>query len=437
MYRFSYRSNTLAVLGAVTVLASACGGPTDEPSATTEDAFTFSPAYNIWLKRQAKPFLGNATTGVRETPDHTGHYRHYQRGSIYYTPSTGAHEVHGLIRQKWAQLGWERSPLRYPRTDERSTSAGPNGGRYNIFQQGRILWKRGASRAYATWGAIDRKYHQKGLEHGFLGYPRTDERRTPDGVGRYNHFDGGSIYWKPSIGAHEVHGDIRSFWASKGWERNASLGYPISDEQVTKPGSSNRWSDFENGIVHWTASTRKAKALSKFAPASRTGSQMWSQLIANINAELHKGPESDRIEDLVIVPMDITDYRVLGGNVVNRLYHVRADFDVAVPFADPDVTIDYWFMFAYDKQGRRVIAKLLYGSYYVDDHSTTPAGVSAQVGAGINSALQAAFGQTNVVVPKCANGQAPTASSPCIPNGINFLTFKVLPNGDFNAYVAN
>ena len=53
-----------------------------------------------------------------------------------------------------------------------------------------------------------------GWERSFLGYPLTDETATPDGVGRYNHFQGGSIYWTPATGAHEVHGAIRGQWAT-------------------------------------------------------------------------------------------------------------------------------------------------------------------------------------------------------------------------------
>ena len=62
-----------------------------------------------------------------------------------------------------------------------------------------------------------------------LGYPTTDETVTPVGIGRYNHFQHGSIYWTPLTGSYEVHGLIRDRWAALGWERSA-LGYPISDE---------------------------------------------------------------------------------------------------------------------------------------------------------------------------------------------------------------
>ena len=84
--------------------------------------------------------------------------------------------------------------------------------------------------AFEVHGAIREKYLALGAEASILGYPTTNETTTPDGIGRYNHFQGGSIYWTPSTWAHEVHGLIRDRWASLGWERNPQLGYPITDE---------------------------------------------------------------------------------------------------------------------------------------------------------------------------------------------------------------
>ena len=80
-------------------------------------------------------------------------------------------------------------------------------------------------------GAIRAKYDGLGAEGSFLGYPTTDETGCPDGVGRYNHFEAGSIYWSPSTDAHEVHGLIRDLWAGQGWERGP-LGYPLTDELI-------------------------------------------------------------------------------------------------------------------------------------------------------------------------------------------------------------
>ncbi|ULT43679.1 hypothetical protein KRR40_09830 [Niabella defluvii] len=97
-----------------------------------------------------------------------------------------------------------------------------------------------------------------GLGKSFLGYPLTNETKTPDGVGRYNHFQGGSIYWHPSTGAWEVHGAIRDHWASLGWERSA-LGYPVSNEQVVF-GGAGRISHFQKGSIYWSP-TQGARVL--------------------------------------------------------------------------------------------------------------------------------------------------------------------------------
>jgi hypothetical protein len=159
-----------------------------------------TPCYNIAQKYQNytedEGTLGAATSAETAAPDGVGHFRHYALGSIYWTPTTCAHEVRREIYNKWAATAWERGPL---------------------------------------------------------GYPTTDETGTPDGIGHYNHFQNGSIYWTPLTGAYEVHGAIRDRWSSLGWERSA-LGYPISDETDEVDGS-GRFNVFEHGTIHWNRTT--------------------------------------------------------------------------------------------------------------------------------------------------------------------------------------
>ena len=138
--------------------------------------------------------LGAPVTEERGTPDGIGRYNEMEHGAIYWTLAIGAHELHGSIHAKWASLGWETS---------------------------------------------------------VLGYPVTDELVTADGVGRYNHFERGSIYWSPATGTAEVHGAIHDAWADSGWELGP-LGYPTSDEYATDEGSR---SDFEHGSILWDAAT--------------------------------------------------------------------------------------------------------------------------------------------------------------------------------------
>lgn len=141
-----------------------------------------------WLGAPVDEGAGSAEMTLR---DGRGRARDYQNGSIYWTPELGAHEVHGAIRVKWAQLGGER---------------------------------------------------------GVLGYPVTDELGCGPGNGRYNHFLGGSIYWTPELGAHEVHAQIRDKWAEMGWQ-SSSLGYPTSDVRSEPDRLS---ASFQGGTIVWT-----------------------------------------------------------------------------------------------------------------------------------------------------------------------------------------
>jgi hypothetical protein len=195
-------------------------------------------------------FMGKAIDQLQSSPDGIGFFKSFVAASIYWTSDTAAHEVHGAIRDRWVSLGAERSFLGYPITDETGTPDGV--GRYNHFQGGSIYWNP-ATGAHEVHGAIRDKWSSLG-KISFLGYPLTDETGTPDGVGRFNHFQGGSIYWIPATGAHEVHGAIRDKWASMGFERSF-LGYPTTDETaVTLPVVGDaRMSTFERGSIIWTA----------------------------------------------------------------------------------------------------------------------------------------------------------------------------------------
>ena len=193
--------------------------------------------------------LGLPLTDETEGPDGVGRFNHFAGGSIFWTPSTGAHEVHGAIHQKWSGLGLEQSPLGYPVTDETDCPDGV--GRFNHFQRGSIYWTP-TTGAHEVHGAIFDLWSSLNWERGLLGYPLTDESPCPDGIGRFNHFQRGSIYWTPTTGAHEVHGAIRDRWEQSGWEQGA-LGYPLTSEfrtlDVVGGGERLRISSFERGFL--------------------------------------------------------------------------------------------------------------------------------------------------------------------------------------------
>ncbi len=158
---------------------------------------------------------------------------------------------YGKIGEKYAVLGGSAGALG-PAVGIEADA--PYGGRLHLFKEGVILWHPEIGEAFAIWGAISVKWWKLGRVE--FGYPITDERTTPDGRGRYNHFRAvhlpgkpeSSIYWTPQTGAHAVHGLIRDAWAKGGWERG-ELGYPTSDE--FQDGALRR-SNFEGGYITWS-----------------------------------------------------------------------------------------------------------------------------------------------------------------------------------------
>jgi len=158
---------------------------------------TIKERYDAMVEHKWFDF-GAAEDVEKPAPDGVGRFRHWKNGSLYWAPGRGAHLVSGAIRDKWRDIGWE------------------NG----------------------------------------IGYPLTDEVGTPDGFGRFNHFQKASIYWTPQLGSHFVGGAIRERWAALGWERRY-LGYPITDETNVDPSKpdSMRYSNFEHGSIRWTPKT--------------------------------------------------------------------------------------------------------------------------------------------------------------------------------------
>ncbi len=190
--------------------------------------------------------LGYPVTDQEPTADTVGAYNDFEHGSIYWRPDLDAHAVMGAIYDRWQDLSWEQGVLGYPITNELPAK---DGGVYNDFEHGSIYYSS-ATGAWEVMGAIYDAWAALQWENGFLGFPVTGELTTADGVGRYNEFQGGVIYWTPSTGAHEVHGAILIKWTALGREASC-LGYPTSDEHTD--GNGDPRSDFERGYITWSS----------------------------------------------------------------------------------------------------------------------------------------------------------------------------------------
>lgn len=204
-------------------------------------------------------FLGETLTG--EVAIGGGAFTDYDGGSIYWSPPTGPHEVHGLIRDTYRGLGAETGVLGYPTTSE--TGAPDGAGRYNDFNGSggsTVTWRADLG-AHAVGGDIHATWLSLGALSGPLGYPTTDETIAPDGAGRYNDFVGptgaAAVYWRADLHAHGVWGKIYQAWVATGGV-GGPLGYPTSNEIVSTDGV-GRYETFTGsggvGSVHFSPAT--------------------------------------------------------------------------------------------------------------------------------------------------------------------------------------
>ena len=166
--------------------------------------------------------IGTATSSVVCGLVAGGCFQNYQRGAIYWSPTTGPQMVLGAIGGHWAALGWERSRLGYPTGEE--ICGLKASGCFQTFQGGSVYFSP-ATGAASVVGQILARWAGQRWETGPLGYPKGNERCGLVGGGCVQVFEGGTIYWSPASGAHIVAGALLDAWAARGWEAGP-LGYP-------------------------------------------------------------------------------------------------------------------------------------------------------------------------------------------------------------------
>jgi hypothetical protein len=196
--------------------------------------------------------LGYPVTDERCGLRDGGCFQHYQAGSVYWSPASGARMVTGAQRSRWSSLAWERGLLGYPVTD---TVCGlRDGGCYQHFQGGSLYYSATSGTVFVR-GGIRARWAASGWENGPLGYPVTDERCGLRDGGCFQHYQAGSVYWSPATGARGVSGPIRSAWAAGGWERG-TLGYPTEEARAVPGGQAQR---FQGGTLTYVSSTGEVR----------------------------------------------------------------------------------------------------------------------------------------------------------------------------------
>lgn len=141
------------------------------------------------------------------TFDGVGRFQNFNGGIISWHPETGAQVVWGAISARWLEKG--REAFGYPITDELTTPDGR--GRFNHFRAVQLPDKPEASiywtpetGAHPVYGGIRNRWAEIGFERSFLGYPTAEEVDFPPEGGRVGGFERGAIYWWSDIGAIEL-----------------------------------------------------------------------------------------------------------------------------------------------------------------------------------------------------------------------------------------
>lgn len=222
---WSANSGTHVVTGAILQSFNSLGGPTG--------------------------ILGFPTTDEENGARPGSRKNRFEVGAIYWSPGTGAKEVHGMVFVHYLELDAEAGFLGLPTSNEVVC----HGGCKREFEGGTMFWS-GYSTAHEVHGAIREKYLTLGGPDGLLGFPISDEMPVLDAnghatPGRFSRFQGGTIYWSQQTGALETHGEIRNLYEKVLGGPRGELGYPISDEK-TWPGTNIRYNDFQKGVVVWS-----------------------------------------------------------------------------------------------------------------------------------------------------------------------------------------
>lgn len=296
--------------------------------------------------------------------------------------------------------------------------------------------------AHEVHGEIRAKYNAFHGADGVLGLPLTDETVAPDGSGRYNHFQGGSIYWSPTTGPLMVRGALRDVWASQGWERGP-LGYPVADEYRIAPLRPNdnpkvAWSLFENGAI-----VENAEGAYRALAAELTPDDFRRVLRTFFDRAFHESPDNiglhPQVDTLGVSGYGYGFWRALPRMITFRLHGFRdngllPDTDFAL-----DVHLRFglaWSMSLTEPENKSLVAAL-------DWLSVTANGIaSGAVANGVAKGVKGAFfrGGPDPEHPGVPDGavfiaSAPTGASQVSDGNIDVVDILITPQGGLQVLV--
>lgn len=124
-------------------------------------------------------------------PDGVGRFVKYENAVIYWHPRSGAHAVPNFLYKVYADLGWEAGALGYPLGDHTVLEEGD----VQSFEGGALYRRHDAATGFYVHGMIGQRWKELGFEKGQLGYPKSNEIANGNIIVQY--FEKGHIAWSP------------------------------------------------------------------------------------------------------------------------------------------------------------------------------------------------------------------------------------------------
>ncbi len=189
-------------------------------------------------------------------------FQEFERGTIVWSPSTGAHLLTGSIRGYWKAAGGINSTYGIPASDEVSLSNGRAVEQLFINGQGAdgaIYWTNwGTGTHYVNFDAgIGGHWAKDGnfRTAGRYGFPTSDEQCGFTQSSCFQRFESGTIVWSPGNGSVRIGGAVRSVWEKAGG-MNSAYGIPVRNEAPLSNGQAVeqlfKTPSGKFGAMYWT-----------------------------------------------------------------------------------------------------------------------------------------------------------------------------------------
>lgn len=240
-----------AISALVVVLVGLLGSPAQAATSPIEQRYDSDAALQLALgPPRAEEFSVASGLG-----------RHYEWGTLYWSPATGVREVHGAIRHRYQLMGGPTSELGFPTSDEgrvyiKYDEPEQAVGARSDFENGAVVWTAATNRT--AWMSSVFADALPYFTFPYYGLPTADERELEDGA-RVLELGSDRMY-STEKGVFHLHegypygsnGVVRKYLELGG--ETGLLGLPISDEYdpMAEEGrdATGRARNFEHGRIY-------------------------------------------------------------------------------------------------------------------------------------------------------------------------------------------